>query len=238
MDDKLVIPIRKTSDFITAPFYFPMIQLLKGYFPEQYNRAMNEVKLGEVILDARSIQQLFRLDGIDFQNMNHEQLSEVIIKVTGQQSDPELTHYLLDIKNRLEDLIIGRFFKLIKHLPTQFLFPMLEYNNFKESLENGTNFTQEQESQIHRARARHNSSLKRISESMGISSPNWSCSKTYSCKPHGLHGKFLGRHPTGSWSFQCCHNQNLSPRKTWIFRFIRHHETVSPREKVTVIQCS
>jgi hypothetical protein len=168
MDDKLVIPIRKTSDFITAPFYFPMIQVLKGYFPEQYNQAMNEVKLGEVILDARSIQQLFRLDGIDFQNMNHDQLSVIIIQVSGQQSNPELTHYLQDIKNRLEDLIIGRFFKLIKDLPTQFLFPMIDYNNFRDSLENGTNFTQEQESQIHRARARHNSSLKRVSESIGI----------------------------------------------------------------------
>lgn len=169
MDDKLVIPIRKTSDFITAPFYFPMIQVLKEYFPEQYNRAMNEVRLGEVILDARSIQQLFRLDGIDFQNMNHEQLSNIIKQVATQESGNELINYLLDIKNRLEDQIISHFFKLVKTLPTQFLFPMLEYSAFKDSLENGTNFTQEQESQIHRARARHNSALKRVSETMGIS---------------------------------------------------------------------
>jgi hypothetical protein len=61
------------------------------------------------MLDARSIQQLFRLDGIDFTNMNHDQLTRVISMVASQQSDAELTHYLEDIKNRLEDQIIRYF---------------------------------------------------------------------------------------------------------------------------------
>jgi len=55
---------------------------------------MGDVKLGTVILDARSIQQLFRLDGIDFTNMNYDQLTGVIRQVTNQHSDAELTHYL------------------------------------------------------------------------------------------------------------------------------------------------
>lgn len=168
MEDKLIIPIRKTSDFITAPFYFPMMEVLKAYFPYQYNKAMKEVKLGKVLLDARSVTQLFRLDGIDFVSMNHEQLARVIRQVASQQSDPELTHYLQDIQNRLEDQIIRYFFKLVKDLPAQFLFPMLDYDDFKDSLENGKDFSQEQEYNIHRARTRHNSSLKRVSETLGI----------------------------------------------------------------------
>lgn len=168
MDDKLVIPIRKTADFISVPFHFPMIHVLKDYFPEQYTQAMGEVKLGKVILDARSVQQLFRLDGIDFINMTYEQLLEVIRQVASQQSDNELIHYLSDVQNRLEDQIIKYFFKLIKELSVQFLFPQLDYNDFKDSLENGRDFTQEQEYLIHRARTRHNSALKRVSEAMGI----------------------------------------------------------------------
>lgn len=168
MEDKLVIPIRKTSDFVTAPFFFPMMDVLKAYFPHQYNQSMKEVKLGKVLLDSRSIQQLFRLEGIDFVGMDHEQLTGVIRQVTSQQSDHELIHYLQDIQNRLEDQIIGYFFKLVKDLPAQFLFPMLNYKDFKDSLENGKDFTLEQEYQIHRARTRHNSALKRVSETMGI----------------------------------------------------------------------
>ena len=168
MEDKLVVPIRKTSDFITAPFYFPMMNVLKEYFPQQFDQAINEIKLGKVILDARSIQQLFRLDGIDFTTMNHDQLTGVIRQVTSQQSDAELIHYLEDIQNRLEEQVIKYFFKHIKDLPTQFLFPMLDYDDFKDSLENGKDFSQEQEYQIHRARTRHNSALKRVSETMGI----------------------------------------------------------------------
>lgn len=60
------------------------------------------------------------------------------------------------------------FFKLVKDLPAQFLFPILEYTDFKNSLETGKDFTQEQEYTIHRARTRHNSALKRVSETMGI----------------------------------------------------------------------
>ena len=168
MEEKLVIPIRKTSDFISAPFHFPMMNVLKEYFHEQYQRAMGDVTLGMVILDARSVQQLFRLDGIDFVSMNYEQLAGVIRQVTSQQSDAELIHYLEDIQNRLEEQVIKYFFKLIKDLQTQFLFPMLEYTDFKNSLETGKDFTQEQEYTIHRARTRHNSALKRVSETMGI----------------------------------------------------------------------
>jgi integrase len=91
---------------------------------------------------------------------------------------PELFKYICGILERknchvyringVEDHIISHFFKLVKDLPKQFLFPMLDYLDFQDSLENGTNFTQEQESQIHRARARHNSALKRESETMRI----------------------------------------------------------------------
>ena len=45
---------------------------------------------------------------------------------------------------------------------------MLDYDDFKDSIENGKDFSQEQEYQIHRARTRHNSALKRVSETMGI----------------------------------------------------------------------
>jgi integrase len=124
--------------------------------------------LGKVVLDARSVQQLFRLDGIDFTNMNHEQLTGVIRQVTSQQSGPELTNYIQDIQNRLEDQIIRYFFKLVKELPAQFIFPMLSYDDFKDSLENGKDFTQEQEYNIHRVRTRHNSALERVSKIMGI----------------------------------------------------------------------
>ena len=144
------------------------MEVLKVYFPDQYLQAMNEVKLGSIILDARSIQQLFRLDGVDFTNMNYEQLTGIIRHITSKQSDSELTHYLQDIQNRLETQIIRYFFKMVKDLPDQFLFPMLNYDDFKDSLENGKDFTQEQEYNIHRARTRHNSALKRVSETMGI----------------------------------------------------------------------
>jgi integrase len=129
---------------------------------------MNQIRLGKVILDARSIQQLFRIDGIDFITMSYEKLTEVIKQVHSQQSETELSHYLNDIKIRFEDKIVTYFFQLIRDLPTQFIFPQLEYRDFRSSIENGNDFNKEQEYLIHRARTRHNSSLKRIGENLGI----------------------------------------------------------------------
>ncbi|MCF1751385.1 tyrosine-type recombinase/integrase [Mariniradius sediminis] len=167
-EDKLVIPIRKTSDFISAPFYYPMIHCMKDYFPEIYRSVIDEVKLGGLSLDANSIQQLFRLERLDFANLTHKDLCEVILRVAEEQSERELTRQLKQIKNRLEGEIISVFFQRLRALPERFIFPHLDFCDFRDSLENQTSFSKDQEYFIHRARTRHNGSLKRISENLGI----------------------------------------------------------------------
>jgi integrase len=49
-----------------------------------------------------------------------------------------------------------------------FLFPYLKFECFKEVGVDWTKFTTELEEQIHRARAKHNSALKRITTKLGI----------------------------------------------------------------------
>jgi site-specific recombinase XerD len=49
-----------------------------------------------------------------------------------------------------------------------FIFPQLNFDDFRDALENQSNFTKEQEYLIHRARNRHNGSLKQVSKNLGI----------------------------------------------------------------------
>jgi integrase len=49
-----------------------------------------------------------------------------------------------------------------------FIFPQLNFDDFRDALENQSNFTKEKEYLIHRARTRHNGSLKRIGVNLGI----------------------------------------------------------------------
>jgi integrase len=49
-----------------------------------------------------------------------------------------------------------------------FIFPQLNFDEFRDALENQSNFTKEQEYLIQRAGTRHNVSLKRIGENLRI----------------------------------------------------------------------
>lgn len=167
-DDKLVIPIRKTTDVISVPFYFPMLSCLKSYFPSEFDKAIQQIKLGKVVLEAQSIQQLFRIEGVDFLNLTYDGFCNLFNSISNEQMDKELTYWLSKIKHRMEDEINRVFFSMIKNLPSQFLFPQLSYDDFKDAIDGGNNFNNEQEYLIHRARTRHNNSLKRIGVNLRI----------------------------------------------------------------------
>jgi len=49
-----------------------------------------------------------------------------------------------------------------------FIFPQLNFDDFRHVLENQSNFSKNQEYPIQRARTRRNGSLKRIGENLGI----------------------------------------------------------------------
>lgn len=167
-DDKLVIPVRKTSDFISVPFYFPMILCLKSYFQDEFNTVMLETKLEDVKLDSTSIVQIYRLEGVDLKNMTLEDLNTIILKFTKDKLEPELINHLKEIRIQWENKIARSFFQLIQALPERFLFPQLNIEDFIGTLEKQANFNIEQDYLIHRARTRHNSALKRVGENLKI----------------------------------------------------------------------
>jgi integrase len=76
--------------------------------------------------------------------------------------------HLKEIKKTIENELIKLFFKKLSSLFEQFIFPTLEFEYFKESLENRRNFNEKEEYLIHKARCRHNSALIRVSNSLGL----------------------------------------------------------------------
>ena len=60
------------------------------------------------------------------------------------------------------------FIEFLSSLSEQFIFPTLQYEDFKESFENRRYFNEHEEYLIHRARCRHNSALLRVSKSMEL----------------------------------------------------------------------
>ena len=76
--------------------------------------------------------------------------------------------HLKENKKTIENELIKLFFKKLSSLSEQFIFPTLEFEYFKESLENRRNFNEKEEYLIHKARCRHNSALIKVSNSLGL----------------------------------------------------------------------
>jgi integrase len=76
--------------------------------------------------------------------------------------------HLKEIKKTIEKEFIRSFSKKLSSLPEQFIFPTLDFQDFKESIKNRKYFNEKEEYLIHKARCRHNSSLLRVSKSLGL----------------------------------------------------------------------
>lgn len=94
--------------------------------------------------------------------------------------------HLKENKKTIEKEFIRSFSKKLSSLPEQFIFPTLDFQDFKKSIKNRKYFNEKEEYLIHKARCRHNSSLLRVSKSLGLNniitghSPRHSMANHYS----------------------------------------------------------
>jgi len=76
--------------------------------------------------------------------------------------------HLKENKKTIEKEFIRSFSKKLSSLPEQFIFPTLDFQDFKKSIKNRKYFNEKEEYLIHKARCRHNSALIRVSNRLGL----------------------------------------------------------------------
>ena len=76
--------------------------------------------------------------------------------------------HLKENKKTIEKEFIRSFSKKLSSLPEQFIFPTLDFQDFKKSIKNRKYFNEKEEYLIHKARCRHNSALIKVSNSLGL----------------------------------------------------------------------
>jgi hypothetical protein len=97
--------------------------------------------------------------------------------------------HLKEIKKTIEKEFIRSFSKKLSSLPEQFIFPTLDFQDFKKSIKNRKYFNEKEEYLIHKARCRHNSSLLRVSKSLGLNNIITGHSPRHSMANHYLFSK-------------------------------------------------
>jgi len=165
-DEMVFVNVRKTSDIISTPISMDMMNTIIPYYPSLYEEVIEEIKICDISFDVTSLSQFFRIDHFDFMSLNYKGFIELLNRINVE--DQEFNFQLKEIKKTIENELIKLFFRKLSSLSEQFIFPTLQYEDFKESLENRRYFNEKEEYLIHKARCRHNSALIRVSNSLGL----------------------------------------------------------------------
>lgn len=171
------IKIHKTKQVEIFPFCYEQVDCLMHYYSAEYISALEQSKVGKLNLNCTTILKINQLEGIgDISIFGLKELTNLkneVIKLSIQNK--ELDEYLIsiiEIEEELKNKICDIFFELLKNKPKCFLFPKLNWDDFKEIMENKDYYSLSEEhiKIIHCAEAGHNSNLKRIAKELGISS--------------------------------------------------------------------
>ena len=174
-ENGIEIKIQKTERVELFPFNYEQVSCLKHYYPEEYYEANMKSTVGDLLLSHKTIEELNRIDGLtNLNDMNisdiEQILKQVIVKSKTNFEIRQFINPLEEVEERLKEDVTIRFFKLLKKRPVSFLLPKLNWDEFKSSYKNNywEELTDNQSYIIHKAKAGHNSNLKRISNELGI----------------------------------------------------------------------
>jgi integrase len=165
------IPIRKSKKIKECEACYGHAESLKPFYPKEFEDAERQVELSDIEIDFDHASFLAKLE-YD-QALASWDIGDLMkVEAMTKQADNHFFKIHKEIfetvKYQMYDVIAIRFFEALKKLDERFLFPYLTFEDFKEVGINSLNFTTELEYKIHRARAKHNSALKRITSKLGI----------------------------------------------------------------------
>lgn len=174
--DGIEIKIKKSKRNQKFPFCYEQVECLKPYYPEEYERSEEICRVSHLEINANTLLQLYRLDGVgDIKEFNLNKLEELKNNVLNlSKENPELSPFIEtidDIIVSLKDRFSDYFFGLLRKRPQHFLFPtQLKWIDFMNVFKENSNekLNKRQASLIHNATATHNSNLKRISKNLGF----------------------------------------------------------------------
>lgn len=163
------IRMRKNDETRTYPYSYELVLALRPLYPIIYSSVIENLNLGSIKLPATIVAAMIR-SGI---NVNHYNLEVVNQKISLLENSLVVEHKSLieelqKLKRILQDLIKEGFFRQIQNIPEGFIFPMLDYNKFKEYLDEPDFLDKDLSYAIHRATCKYNSNLKIICKWLGI----------------------------------------------------------------------
>jgi integrase len=168
---KMEVRVRKNKTVLHNPITLELAKCLEPLYPELFKIVFTETRMSKVKLKLSTAIELAKLQHPkNITSWNLSTLYDVENKIQKQHpEDSEIFKpYLDEAKEKLEQLVGEKFFEELSKGDEHFIFPYLDFNDFKETELDWGKFDKTLEDKIQRVRAKHNGALKRICLKLGI----------------------------------------------------------------------
>ena len=164
-NDGIQIRMRKNGETRNYPYSYQLVLALKPLYKPVYETVVNELDMRSVLLPANIFASVIR-SGLSINNYTLEDVNQKInlLKDSLVAEHKLLLEDMNELAKVIKNEIKNRFFELIMQQPEHFVFPFLDYEQFKDHLDKLSDLDKERCYAIHKATARYNSNLKVISK--------------------------------------------------------------------------
>ena len=168
---KMEVRIRKNKTVLHNPITLELAKCLEPIYPELFRTVFNETRMSKVKLKLSTAMELAKLQHasiVSLWNLPTLFDAETIIRQQYPEEFQIIKPHLDDAKEKLGQYVGEKFFEELSKSEEHFIFPYLDFNNFKETGLDWKKFDTTLEDKIQRVRAKHNGALKRICLKLGI----------------------------------------------------------------------
>jgi hypothetical protein len=157
---------------VIPPDYSICLQL-KHFFPDIYEKAINETKLGDIEFSAPEMLDFILRMGFEGVRVSQMTIPDITAYITDSKNltfdNLQLIRFLEETRDEMGKSVCSKMFALIRSLKEQFIFPFLKTKDFTGLQYNAlSNLTEVQNYKLHRARVLYNSWLSVIAEEIGL----------------------------------------------------------------------
>ncbi len=168
--DGIELKAKKTNTVEIMPYNFAMAKAISPFYLNEFNEMVESTRISSIQLSVDVMKNLFRIEGIGtIQDINLDNLLYIKNEIEKQGAQyTEIFDSLNQVKKGLETEITKRFFDLVKSKPVHFIFPYLNWEDFKDVHHNTSLFNAEHCRLVGMAENKHIRTLKTISNVLGL----------------------------------------------------------------------
>ena len=172
-EDGIKYQMKKTGTQMVIPPDYSICLQLKHFFPDIYEKAINETKLGDIEFSAPEMLDFILRMGFEGVRVSQMTIPDITAYITDSKNltfdNLQLIRFLEETRDEMGKSVCSKMFALIRSLKEQFIFPFLKTKDFTGLQYNAlSNLTEVQNYKLHRARVLYNSWLSVLAEEIGL----------------------------------------------------------------------